>query len=88
MSWLRVRFTSNADDYRPISFPPPGPYWCSGYTVNNDFECDEYILIAYVKKESDITKFWPEAKNLNCTEEKQITFSDRFPKPDWWKDAE
>jgi hypothetical protein len=29
--WIRYRFHANADDYRPVKFPPPGPYWCSGY---------------------------------------------------------
>lgn len=79
-TWLRCRFHANADDYRPMSFPPPGPYWCSGYG-------DDYsVIVAYVKSEDQITEYWPEANNIDVEECESITFSDRFPKPSWFNE--
>jgi len=77
MSWLRARFHADGEDYRAITWPPPGPYWCSGYG-------DDYsVVIAYVKSEDQITEFWPEADNVDV-EESELTFSGRFPCPKWW----
>ena len=86
MKWLRVRFKSDAADERPIYKPPSlpeGPWWVSGY----DSE-DNSILIAYVKSKETIFKQWPEAKELDIEMCEQVTFSDRFPKPDWWVEVE
>jgi len=42
---LRVRFHTDEEDYRPLKFPPPGPYWCTG-------EGDGYwTIVAYVERE-------------------------------------
>jgi len=77
---LRVRFHANADDYRPVKWPVKYPFWCTGYG-------DDYsIVIAYVDKVEDIHELWPEATNLDVEESDQITFSSRFPKPDWYNE--
>jgi len=78
--WLRCRFKAAADDYRPMKFPPPGPYWCSG---QND---DSSTLIAYVRTEDQIIEHWPEAEDIEVTEQEEIVFTDRFPKPTWFKE--
>lgn len=79
MSWLRVRFQTTESDYRPIVFPAPGPWWCSGSSSTHN------ILIAYVKDLNQILEFWPEAEHIEDPEEQEeITFTDRFPKPSWW----
>ena len=76
---LRVRFHANLDDWRPIRFPPPGPYWCSGEGF------DYAIIVAYLETESQITEFWPEATEIDIMDEDApVTFTDRFSKPDWW----
>jgi hypothetical protein len=31
---IRARFHANEDDWRAVKFPPPGPYWCTGYGEN------------------------------------------------------
>lgn len=77
-SKIRVRFFANSEDYRPIKFPPPYPYWCSGETGNS------WVLIGYFDNEDQIYQFWPEAKIDFKQEVTEIKFSDRFPKPDWW----
>lgn len=76
--WLRARFRANEEDWRPVTFPPPGPSWCTGYG-------DGYsTVVAYVKTTEQITEFWPEAEDIDITECDEITFTDRFPKPEWW----
>jgi hypothetical protein len=82
MGWIRCRFVSTAEDYVPIKFPPPGPYWCSGVVDEDAYRC--FHVVAYVKRLSDLCKYWPEAEDIEFTKEKEIKFSDRFPKPEWW----
>lgn len=76
----RYRFQANEDDWRSVTFPPPGPAWCSGYG-------DGYsIVVAYANSEDEIRRFWPEAANIDCLNENvEPKFSDRFPKPDWYR---
>lgn len=82
-SWDRIRFHANAGDYRPVKWPPKGPYWCSG--EGNDYS----IVVAYVPcgfTDDEIKKFWPEASEIDRMQTNtDLTFSDRFKKPDWWK---
>lgn len=80
--WLRCRFQANEDDFRPVKFPPPGPYWCTGYGDGHS------IVVAYVRTEEQVTEFWPEAKNIDVDERDEITYTDRFPKPEWYKGDE
>lgn len=81
--WLRARFHANAEDPRPVKFPPPGPFWISGYGD------DHSIIVAYVKSETQITRYWPEATSIEILEyNTKIEFSERFPKPWYWEKEE
>jgi hypothetical protein len=81
-SWDRIRFFANEDDYRSVIWPPLGPYWCSGYGD------DHSVVVAYLPHgttDKDLKKYWPEARDIDrMQEDVQISFSDRFSKPDWW----
>ena len=78
VKWNRHRFHANEDDYRPMIWPPPGPYWCSGYG-------DGYsIVIAYAPDDTDMLKYWPEMEEDDIDKDVEITFSGRFPQPEWW----
>jgi hypothetical protein len=76
---IRARFLANSDDYRPVKWPPPGPYWCSGYDPD-----DIPIVIAYAKDQAEILQFWPEATKIDVDECETYTFTNRFPKPEWF----
>ena len=82
MGWLRVRFQANKDDPRPVTFPPPGPFWVTGYG-------DSYaIVVAYVRELEEVEKFWPETKGQEFSfiqPRDEITFTDRFAEPEWWR---
>jgi len=79
--WIRCRFQASPEDYRPVKFPPPGPFWCTGYGIGYS------IIVAYVKDEKQITEYWPEADDIDVHEENtEIVFTSRFPKPEWWSD--
>ena len=76
---IRVRFFTKSEDYRPIKFPPPGPYWCTGGPI------DAHTIVAYFENEAQIKEFWPEAFDIDIHRENcEPTFTGRFPKPDWW----
>lgn len=75
---LRARFKANENDPRPVNFPVKYPYWITGYGEGYS------IIVSYANSENYILENWPEASELDVQEVEQITFSDRFPKPDWY----
>jgi len=80
MIWCR--FHANEDDYRSVNWPVKHPYWCSGYGEGYSIVC------AYADDEAEILRNWPEATELDSQEVDGYTFSDRFAKPDWFKEKE
>jgi len=78
---IRARFKANEDDFRPVSWPVKHPYWCTGYGD------DHSIVVAYADDEAEILRNWPEATDIESEERIGYTFTDRFPKPDWFKDT-
>ena len=79
---LRIRFHTDADDYRPLHWPIEHPYWCSGEDGNGLYS----ILISYADNEEYIYLNWPEATELDIEEVEEYVFTDRFPKPDWFEE--
>jgi hypothetical protein len=75
---IRCRFRANPQDPRPVLFPPPHPYWVTGYGDNYA------IVVAYAEDETQILKFWPEAVDLDSTQASEYIFTDRFQKPAWF----
>lgn len=86
MKILRIRFKMKAPegDYRPIKWPIKYPYWCTGKGYDSDDE-NYFILIGYFDEEKDLYELWPEAYDLEIETCDEITFSDRFSRPDWFK---
>lgn len=78
--WVRARFHADKDDWRPVKWPPPGPCWCTGYGD------DHSTVVAYVRNEAQIKEYWPEAHSVTTNEALHPEFSERFPKPKWWKE--
>lgn len=79
---LRVRFTTDSSDYRPVLWPIKHPYWCSGYTYSS---CgDRAIIVAYADDENYVKQLWPDYEDFEVIEEVDYyIFSSRFPKPEW-----
>lgn len=81
---IRARFLIDKDqcsgDFRPVKWPIQYPYWCSGQ--NNK----EFVLVAYAGSIEELKDLWPEAFSIESKEVDKILFSDRFPKPDWYKE--
>lgn len=80
--WIRSRFHANLDDYRPATWPPPGPYWRTGF--GEDFS----VVVAYLRPGDEVTAWWPEASGVDAEECEGITFTSRFARPDWWTGME
>lgn len=79
-SKLRLyRFTLSKSDSRPTFFPPPHPYWWTGYDYS-----DRAIILAYGESDEYIKKYWPDAiLPLEYKEVDEYLFTSRFPKPYW-----
>ena len=76
--WVRYRFRANGGDPRPVAFPPPGPYWVSGYS-------DRWaIIVAFLPRGIRPRQYWPEAREIDGEAVEEIIFYDRFPRPSWW----
>ncbi|NDV50401.1 hypothetical protein [Salipiger sp. PrR003] len=77
----RFWFLISDDDYRPMAWPPSGPYWNSGFVG------DKFVVVAYAPDLETLTNdaHWPDAEEIDDLGEKQITFTDRFPEPEWWR---
>ena len=83
MKWKRYRFKTYAiDDYRPLIFNPKYPWWCSGFGENSNGEFA--VIIAYLPNNEDLLKYWDDAFDIDFTEEEEIKFSSRFPKPKYF----
>jgi hypothetical protein len=80
--WARYRFkTKSVDDYRPLIFNPKYPWWCTGFTG----EGEAAIIVAYLPHSENIYNYWNDAFDMDWTSEKEISFSDRFPQPDYYE---
>lgn len=82
---IRARFHANANDPRPINWPLKHPYWVTGY---GEWAGEGYAtIVAYADDEAEILANWPEAadSDIESIPVDGYTFTDRFPKPDWFK---
>ena len=85
MKWRRYRFqTESVDDPRPLIFNPKYPWWCTGYAGDESYA----TIVAYLPDEENLLNYWDDASDVDYTEEEEITFSGRFPKPEYFKDSQ
>lgn len=79
---IRARFYVDKEkcegDYRPLKWVIKYPYWCSGESE------DSFVLVAYVDSIEELKELWPEASDIEYSVEDEVSFSSRFPKPDWY----
>lgn len=79
---IRARFRCNEDDPRPISWPIKHPYWVTGYGE------DHAIVVAYADDEAEIKRLWPDAYDIEYTDETVYGFTSRFPRPEWFENGQ
>jgi hypothetical protein len=88
IKWIRHRFrTFSVDDPRPVTFPPPGPYWITGEAGAGSYA----TIVAYFPAASETgpRNFWPDTDldrwdGYSQQEQNEIEFTSRFAKPGWW----
>lgn len=86
--YIRYRFkTKSVDDPRPLKdLKPIGmPFWISGYSSDKDFNLSAAIIICYLPKNENLKDYWDDAFEIEAQECSEITYTDRFPKPEWLK---
>lgn len=83
--WRRHRFKTSegGDDYRPVKFNAAYPWWCSGFAGDGSYS----VIVAYLPATEDLRAYWPDAFDVETTEEEGITFTDRFPRPAYFEVA-
>jgi hypothetical protein len=95
IKWRRYRFhTRSVDDYRPLIFNPAYPWWCSGEgwdsqrLVKGELVLEnEYVtIIAYLPENEDLKAYWDDAYDVDFKEYDELIFTDRFPKPEYYKE--
>jgi len=79
---IRARFETNASDPRPVNWPIKHPYWITGA---HGIDWEIFTIVAYADDVDEIKRNWPEAVNIDATPADDYVFTDRFPKPDWFK---
>ena len=79
---LRVRFQANYEDPRPINWPVKHPFWITGEAGDGSYK----TVVSYADDYEYIYENWPEAANLTSERVEEYTFTDRFAKPDWFKE--
>lgn len=81
VNWVRWRFKVNEEDSRPLYAPTPGPWWETG--IGDGYA----IVVAYLRPGQAPKAWWPDAHDVSFAEPcEEITFTDRFPEPEWWKE--
>lgn len=76
---IRARFRTDLGDPRPVVWPIKHPYWVTG---SDDTHA---IVVAYADDLDEIVRNWPDAEGIDVEERTEYTFTDRFPKPDWFQ---
>ena len=81
MKWCRYRLkTRSVDDYRPLLFNESYPWWCSGFSGDDTYA----TIVCYLPIGEDLTKYWDDAFDIDVEYREGITFSDRFPRPNYY----
>lgn len=78
--YIKYRFKTKAiEDYRPLKDMKDiqCPWWCSGEGT------DYAILICYLPIGVDLFEYWDDAYEIEKQEREEITYTDRFRKPDY-----
>lgn len=81
----RYRFKTKAvDDYRPLVDMKDiqMPYWCTGFATDGTYA----TIVCYLPKSEDLFKYWDDAFDIYKFSVDTITYTDRFPKPNWIKE--
>jgi hypothetical protein len=78
---IRARFHCNCEDPRPVNWPIKHPYWVSGYGE------DHAIIVAYADNIDEIKRNWPDSRDFSFVDEAlEYVFTDRFARPEWFKE--
>lgn len=79
--WWLVSFALDAGNTLPAKWPPPGPYWETGRNERNT------VVRAYIRMIEQLREYWPDASYVALREAGTITYSEKYPKPDWFEEG-
>lgn len=79
---IRYRFkTKSVEDCRPLVdlAPIQMPWWCTGYAIDGSYA----TIVCYLPNAVRLQHYWDDAYDIESEYRKEITYTDRFPKPAW-----
>lgn len=73
--------TKSVDDCRPLhDLAPIGmPWWVTGYAIDGSYA----NIVCYLPDLVQLQHYWDDAYDIESEYRKEITYTDRFPKPAW-----
>lgn len=90
--YVRYRFKTKSvgnphpqKDFKLIGMP----YWIRGYvyrdpaSIATNLASIATIIVCYLPKGVDLKEYWEDAFEIDTQECSEITYTPRFPKPDW-----
>ena len=80
---IRYRFKTNSvSDPRPLVSMAPikMPWWCTGFSCTTNKYA---IIVCYLPEGEPLTKYWDDAFDIESETVNGISYSERFPKPEW-----
>lgn len=81
---IRYRFkTKSVDDYRPLIDMKDiqMPWWCTSFAADESYA----TIVCYLPEGEDLYKYWDDAYDIELEERTEITYTDRFRKPEYIK---
>lgn len=79
--WWLATFALEDGNSLPAQWPPPGPYWETGRNEKHT------MVRAYVRTIEQLREYWPDASYVVLREAGSISYSRKYPKPDWFEEG-
>ena len=83
MAWIRYALSTAAVDCRPVSYPPPGPYWIDDREERKFIEESHTSLVVFLPWGESVEAWWPDAEIVEQAPYEAIEFTEYFSPPDW-----
>jgi hypothetical protein len=77
---IRAKFKTSPEDFHPVTFNHPHPFWRVGFMHDGSS-----VIIAYADDREQILDFWPDADEIDAEQAQSYCFNKRFPRPTWFK---
>lgn len=77
--------THSVSDPRPLldMAPIKMPWWCTGFAGDGSYA----TIVCYLPNDANLYDYWDDAFEVETETTQKIVYTDRFPEPEWLKEA-